>query len=186
MTNLKLPVYVLSKFLVQALIGGIQAALLAGAFMIAVGKDGTGLFLDSFIPEIIFTVWIVIITSEAMGLVVSANAKSGDKAMVAAPFLLIIQLLFSGILFKLEGFGEYISYATASRWTVEALGSISDLNGLPLKMQADYPMIEHEAESFFEATKEHVVTCWGILAGMTVLFLIISMVSLRQLQRDSR
>lgn len=186
MTSLKLPVYVLSKFFVQAMIGLFQAVLLAGAFMLAVGKDNPGLFLDSFIPEIILTVWIVIIASEAMGFVVSANAKSGDKAMVVAPFLLIIQLLFSGILFKLKGFGEYISYATTSRWTVEALGSIADLNGLPLKMQEEYPMIEHEVETFFEATKEHVLTCWGILGLMTVLFLIVSMISLRQLPKDSR
>lgn len=186
MTSLKLPVYVLSKFFVQAVIGLVQAALLAGAFLLAVGKDGPGLFTGSFIPEIILTVWIVIIASEAMGFVVSANARSGDKAMVVAPFLLIIQLLFSGILFKLKGFGEYISYATTSRWTVEALGSIADLNGLPLKMQEEYPMIEHEVETFFEATKEHVLTCWGILGLMTVLFLIISMISLRQLPKDSR
>lgn len=186
MTNLKLPVYVTSKFMVQALIGLIQAVLLSGSFILAVGKDGSGLFLDSFRPEIIFTIWIVIVASEAMGLVVSANAKSGDKAMVVAPFLLIIQLLFSGILFKLEGFGKYISYATTSRWTVEALGSIVNLNDLPLKMQADYPMITHEAESFFEATKDHAVHCWGILAGMTVLFLIVSIISLRQLPKDSR
>lgn len=186
MTSLKLPVYVLSKFFVQAIIGLAQAVLLAGAFMLAVGKDHTGMFLDSFIPEIILTVWIVIIASEAMGFVVSANARSGDKAMVVAPFLLIIQLLFSGILFKLKGFGEYISYATTSRWTVEALGSIADLNGLPLKMQADYPMIEHEVEEFFEATKGHVLHCFAILGGMTVLFLVISMISLRQLPKDSR
>lgn len=56
--------------------------------------------------------------------------------MVAAPFILIIQLLFSGILFKLEGFGEWISYVTVSRWTVEALGSTVNLNDLPLKLQA--------------------------------------------------
>lgn len=186
MTNLKLPVYVLSKFMVQAIIGLVQAALLSGVFLAAIGKDGTGLFLDSFIPEIMFTVWIVILASEAMGLAVSANARSGDKAMVAAPFILIIQLLFSGILFKLEGFGEYISYATISRWAVEALGSIVDLNGLPLKMQEEYPMITHEAEAFFEAVQGHAASCWGILAGMTLLFLVISMMSLRRLPKDSR
>ena len=186
MTNLKLPVYVLSKFLVQAIIGLVQAAFLSGVFLAAIGKNGTGLFLDSFIPEIMFTVWIVILASEAMGLAVSANARSGDKAMVAAPFILIIQLLFSGILFKLEGFGEYISYATISRWAVEALGSIVDLNGLPLKMQEEYPMITHEAEEFFEAVQGHAASCWGILAGMTVLFLAVSMMSLRRLPKDSR
>ena len=96
MTNLKLPVYIFSKIFVQAIIGAVQAGLLAGVFILAVGKDVPGLFLDTFVPEVIFTIWVVIITSEATGLVISANAKSGDKAMVVAPFLLIVQLLFSG------------------------------------------------------------------------------------------
>ena len=186
MTNLKLPVYMFSKFFVQALIGFVQAVLLSGSFLVSVAKDGEGIFFDSYIFEIIFTVWIVILVSEALGFLVSANARSGDKAMVAAPFLLIVQLLFSGILFKLEGVGEWISYGTASRWTVEALGSIVDLNELPLRMQSEYPMIEHEAEEFFEATASHLKTCWGILAGMTVLFLAISVWSLRRLPKDSR
>lgn len=186
MTNLKLPVYVFSKFAVQSLIGAIQAIFLTGTFLGAIGKNGEGLFLDSFFPELILSIWLVILASEALGLAVSANAKSGDKAMVAAPFILIIQLLFSGILFKLEGFGEWISYVTVSRWTVEALGSTVNLNDLPLKLQADYPMIEHEAEAFFEATKAHVLQDWGILAGMTFLFLIFSMFSLRKLAKDSR
>ncbi len=186
MTNLKLPVYIFSKFFVQAIIGAVQAVLLAGVFILVVDKDLPGLFLDTFVPEIIFTVWAVIVTSEATGLVISANAKSGDKAMVVAPFLLIVQLLFSGILFKLEGFGEWISYATASRWTVEGLGSIVNLNEMPLKMQADYPMITHEAEEFFEATTNHLLSCWGILGGMTLLFLIVSVISLTQLPKDTR
>ncbi len=186
MTNLKLPVYILSKFFVQAAIGLVQAVLLSGSFMIAVAKDGEGIFFDSYVPEIILIVWAVIIVSEALGFAVSANAKSGDKAMVAAPFLLIVQLLFSGILFKLEGAGKFISYATASRWTVEALGSIVRLNDLPLKLQSEYPMIEHEAEDFFEATAGHVEKCVGILAGMTVLFLVVSVLSLRRLPKDSR
>lgn len=186
MTNLKLPVYVFSKFAVQSLIGAVQAIFLTGTFLGAIGKNGEGVFLDSFFPELILSIWLVILASEALGLAVSANAKSGDKAMVAAPFILIIQLLFSGILFKLEGFGEWISYVTVSRWTVEALGSTVNLNELPLKLQADYPMIEHEAEAFFEATKAHVLQDWGILVGMTFLFLIFSMFSLRKLAKDSR
>ena len=66
------------------------------------------------------------------------------------------------------------------------MGSITDLNSLPLKMQTDYPMIEHEAESIFEASRKHVALSLGVLAIMVVLFLIVSAVSLRRLPRDSR
>ena len=46
MTNLKLPVYIFSKFFVQAIIGAVQAVLLAGVFILVVDKDLPGLFLD--------------------------------------------------------------------------------------------------------------------------------------------
>lgn len=186
MGDLKLSSYIMSKFFVQALIGFVQAILLCGVFLSAVGKNISGIYFDTFITEILVVIWLVILTSEAMGLLVSANARSGDKAMVAAPFLLIIQLLFSGILFKLTGFGKMISKITVSRWAVEALGSITNLNNLPLKMQTDYPMIEHKAESLFEATRKHVALSLGVLIGMTVLFLLLSAVTLHRISKDSR
>lgn len=63
MTNLKLPVYVFSKFAVQSLIGAVQAIFLTGTFLGAIGKNGEGLFLDSFFPELILSIWLVILAS---------------------------------------------------------------------------------------------------------------------------
>ena len=79
-----------------------------------------------------------------------------------------------------------ISYCTISRWSVESLGSIVKLNKLELKLQKDYPMLEHEAEVFFQATKGHVMQCWVILAGMTVLFMGISILLLKNIAKDRR
>lgn len=186
MANLKLPGYILSKFTLQAILGCFQALILSLAFLGLTGADKKGIFLEHFHLEIFFTVWLTVIASITMGFVISAIMKTGDKAMTLAPFVLIIQLLFSGILFTLEGAGELISYCTVSRWSVEALGSISKLNGLSLKLQADYPMLEHEAESFFKATKAHLQQSWIILGGMTILFTVISMVALRRIAKDSR
>ena len=106
--------------------------------------------------------------------------------MAVAPFILIVQLLFSGILFKLEGVGKWISYLTVSRWSVEALGSIVDLNGMKLRMQEQFPTLEHEAESFFECTKGHLLQSWGIILAMTAIFSIISVILLRNVAKDSR
>ena len=78
----------------------------------------------------------------ALGFVISSLAKSGDKAMTLAPFVLIIQLLFSGILFELKGAGEKISYVTISKWSVESLGSIARLNDLTMKIQQQIPTAE--------------------------------------------
>lgn len=142
--------------------------------------------MDPFHFEIFVTVWITILAAMAFGLLISSIAKSGDKAMTVAPFVLIVQLLFSGILFKLEGIGEKISYLTMSRWSVEALGSIARLNDLDLRMQADFPMLEHEAEDFFEATVSHLLKDWMILLVMGIVLLILCGLSMRTISKDRR
>ena len=121
-----------------------------------------------------------------MGFIISSVVQSGDKAMAAAPFVLIVQLLFSGILFTLKGAGKIISYCTVSRWSVEALGSIARLNKLDLRMQADFPMVEHEAESFFKATAGHVWTASGILILMTAVLMVVATLLLRNVAKDRR
>ena len=47
-------------------------------------------------------------------------------------------------------------------------------------------MLEHEAEAFFKATKLHVIQCWGILVFMTVLFLVLGVLFLRRIGKDTR
>lgn len=186
MANLRLPGYVMSKFVFQFALGGIQAAALTMIFLGLIGKKRAGIFFNNFTMEMFLTVWLTVLAAIALGFVLSAMVRSGDKAMAAAPFVLIIQLLFSGILFQLKGAGKLISYFTVSRWSVEALGSIAKLNRLDLKLQKDYPMLEHEAEAFFKAAKGHVVQCWGILLLMTVVCLVVSMISLRRIAKDRR
>ena len=73
-----------------------------------------------------------------------------------------------------------------SSFNYKSLKRISKLNRLDLKLQADYPMLEHEAESFFKASKTHLVQSWGILAVMIVLCTAVSIFALRRIAKDSR
>lgn len=186
MANLKLPVYILSKIIIQSLIGFLQALILTVVFLTAVGKSGAGILMDHFHAEIFMTVWLTILASMAIGFIVSSVVKTGDKAMAVAPFILIVQLLFSGILFTLEGLGEWISYMTISRWSVEALGSIVNLNDMQLRMQREIPSLEHAAEDFFKCSAGHLWKTWGILLIMMVVFSAVSTLLLRNVARDSR
>lgn len=186
MGNLKLPYYTLSKFLVQTLIGLIQAALITSVFALTVGIPDKGILFDSSFGEILITVWLTIEASMALGFVISAFVKSGDKAMTVAPFLLIVQLLFSGILFELKGAGESIAYVTISKWSVESLGSIADLNSLNLRIQEQIPTAVHEAQEIFDHTKEHLYGHWGILLGMMLLCAVVCTLVLRRVSRDGR
>lgn len=186
MGNLKLPFYTLSKFLVQTLVGLIQAILMVFIFTITVGVPEHGILFSNPCMEMLITVWLTVEAAMALGFVISALVKSGDKAMTMAPFVLIVQLLFSGILFELSGVGKYIAYVTISKWSVESLGSISELNNLELKIQQQLPTAEHEFQKIFESTDGHLLANWGILFGMMALCAVLCTLVLRNVSKDGR
>ncbi len=186
MGNLKLWSYTLSKFGIQILIGAIQAVIIAIIFRLVVGLPEKGILLDNSFVEIFATLWLTISAAMALGFVISAIVKSGDKAMICAPFVLIIQLLFSGILFELKGLGSKIAYVTISKWSVESLGSTADLNSLTTKMQEAVPGAEHEFQKIFESTTTHLVQNYGILAGMLVVCGVVTTIILRNVSKDGR
>lgn len=186
MGNLKLWSYTLSKFLIQMILGAIQAVIMVLVFKISIGIPEKGILLKNSFPELFVTMWLTITASMALGFVISALVKSGDKAMTCAPFVLIIQLLFSGILFELKGLGNQIAKITISKWSVESLGSIANLNDLTTRMQEEIPGAEHEFQEIFEFTRNHLLQNWGILAGMVVICGVITTVVLKNVSRDGR
>jgi hypothetical protein len=103
-----------------------------------------------------------------------------------APYILIVQLIFSGVLFAMEGAAETVSYAMLSRWGMETLGSISDLNELPLRIQEAYPLVPHEADTMFEATSGHLLGGWCVLLAFGLGFLLIGNLFLHRVRKDSR
>ena len=188
MANLKLPMYILSKVAVQTLLAAVQAVILTLIFLFAIGKEREGIFLDNFTPEILLTIWLTIMASMAMGLVISSVVRSGDKAMTLAPFVLIVQLLFSGILFELKGASKVFSWFTASRWSVEALGSIADMNSLVLRMQDENPMLGLDTpfKEIYKHTAHHLMQDWAILIIMTIVCIALSRVLLINVKNDRR
>ena len=185
MGNLKLSYYIFSKFFVQTFLGGLQALLMTLIFSFTVGHSAEGVFFGNPFFENLVTVWLTIEASMAMGFIISALVKNGDRAMTMAPFVLIIQLLFSGILFALEGAGNLISYVTVSKWSVECLGKTAALNDLPKNIQLQMP-IQPAPEDIFHATVGSMITNWLILLGMVLLCAVLCTIFLRSLSKDSR
>lgn len=180
MANLRLDSYVLSKFFVQLLISIIQAILLVLVFVVTVGKP-EGILFDNPFFELFITMTLTIFASSGIGLVVSAVSKNSDKAMTVAPFLLIIQLLFSGILFELSGLTEKISYLTVSKWSVAALGISSNLNNLP-----SAGGIKRAFEDIFDFSASNLYETWIILGVFVLICAAVSILLLRNVSNDSR
>lgn len=183
MTGLSLSAYISSKILVLGMLCFLQSAMITGVFCILVGLPEEGILLHPF-PELLITTFLTAVASAAMGLFVSSLFTNADRAMTVAPILLMPQILFSGLIFKLSGATETLSWFAVCRWSMEAYGTSANLNDLPLRLQQEGIMIPHEAEEFFEFTTSHMFASWGILAVYTVVFLALARIVLSKIGKE--
>ena len=134
--NLQIPAYLGSKFAVLATLALVQTFLIL--ITITTGfKSPTpdlipwqlGLFINTF---------LTLTASFSLGLLVSAAVANSSQANSALPLLLLPQIIFSGVLFKLQGLGAAISGLMLSRWAIGAYGTIVNVNNLlPKALQTE-------------------------------------------------
>lgn len=197
MTGLRLDSYILSKLLVMGLICMVQATLLTLVFIITVGLPDEGVALPAVL-EIFLAIFLTAFAATAMGLFVSSLFKNADRAMTVAPLLLMPQLLFSGLLFKLSGATEAVSWLVACRFSMEGLGTTANLNSLESKMEQEfqknermYNMILFEDDNFFDHVEDffdyeagHFFFAMFMLVLFVVVFSALAGVVLRSIKND--
>ena len=179
MSDLKLPAYLLSKFIVQGVIAFIQAYLLVFVFQKMEGASEYSVLIDSF-WDIQLICFLSILSAATLGLFISSIVKNGNIAMSLIPLILVPQLLFSGMLFKLEGIANFISNFILCRWSVEGLGTSTNLNDLTHLVQTYNPLAEIEPEDYFTFTSEHMIQVILVILLMTFVLLIASFIALKK------
>lgn len=189
--GLRVSCYVASRAFIQLVLCAFQSLILVSSYyFIQMKYDASlpekGILFDSVLLELFCSVLVLMYASDALGIMISCLVKKPDVANAFAPYILIVQLIFSGVLFSLEGMTGKISYFMLSRWGMEAIGSSCGLNALPLKVQLEFPNFVHEAEDMFEASKDHLLKCWGIMLIFTAVYLLIGTVFLHRVRKDSR
>ena len=102
MANLHLSSYLGSKVLVMGLLAVVQAILLILSFSLFVDVPLVGV-ISNWKFEVIISIFLTIFAASALGLIVSSLAKDSSVVMTYVPLLLVPQLLFSGMLFPLDG-----------------------------------------------------------------------------------
>ena len=132
--------------------------------------------------EYFVTLFLVIWCSDIMGIMISSISSTPNVAMTAMPFVLILQLVMSGVLFELSGWSEKIAYITFSKWGMSALGSIGNLNSddLPLRMSQIFPQVVRlESEATYEHTSENLLKAWVCIVLIGFFCACISVISLK-------
>ena len=188
---LRIACYTGSRTILQTALCLIQSLILTLCFPgveLFYGNDmpSYGLLFDGIFFEFFISVFLIMLAADALGLMISCFVKSEQLASQLSPYILIVQLLFSGVLFPMGGASSTVSALMLSRWGMEALGSSCDLNGLPLRLQEEFPMIPHEADDAFTHDVEHLLLVWLILIAFIVVPIVIGNFGLHRVKHDNR
>jgi ABC-type multidrug transport system ATPase subunit len=113
--SLHLGSYVGSKIAVLTLLGTVQCGALLAITLAMVGlKAHLGLQSVALL--------LACFSGMLMGLLVSALARSEDKAMAIVPILLIPQVIFSGAMLQVSGLAEEVAkWTVVSYWAFDAM-----------------------------------------------------------------
>lgn len=133
--------------------------------------------------ELLVTFFLIIFTSDVLGLAISSIVKTANTAMTVMPFVLIIQLVMSGMIFELNGITESISKFTISKWGLEAICSTSNINALELDA---FIVITEAMEKDYEHSTGHLLSIWMVLILFSILYGIISVIALKFVDKDKR
>jgi ABC-type multidrug transport system ATPase subunit len=141
-SNLSITAYIASKFTILSLLLIIQNVVLLGILALRVTyPEGDGTLLP-VLAELFITIMLASWAGMALGLVISAMSSTIDQAISMVPLILIPQILFGGVIFKInEGVINVLSWFMISRWAVDAFGTSVNLNAL-----CQLPNVEYDEE----------------------------------------
>ena len=109
------------------------------------------------------TTFLAAIASTGMGLFVSSLFSNPDRAMTVAPILLMPQILFSGIIFTLEGATKYLSWITVCRWSMSGYGAGIGLTGYTESKAAE--SMSSAMNSFVDEANKGFVKAYSSILG---------------------
>lgn len=174
--------YITARALYEMIICFVQAIIMLALCMNFLKFPEEGLVTGSIIIDVYITFFLILLSSDYLGIAVSSIVKTTTTAMTVMPFLLIVQLVLSGVLFALEGNTGLIAKITISKWGMEALGAIVNMDGLPYNA-AGWQIIPRDAYLYESG---HVINTWLIILGFAFLYLVVGIISLEFVDKDKR
>lgn len=218
---LRIECYMGSRAIIQFVLCLVQSFVLAMSIPAVEWVHGnsmpsSGLFEGPVMLEFYLSLFLIMFASDALGLLISSIVKKEELASKLAPYILIAQLLFSGVLFKLEGAANILSGIMISRWGMEALGSICNLNDQTTKVYAGMEeeglteavdcacvkmagmescpcstgileSLQHpEFEEAFESTAGHLALVFFIMFLFVAIPLVAADIMLHRVKKDGR
>ena len=130
--------------------------------------------------DLYITLFLVTFASDMIALLISSTVKNENSAMTVMPFILIIQLVMSGVVFELQGVPKLISYLTISRWGVNASCSISATHS---RIDMETSFLQEEG---IGAEPGNLLIAWLVILLFSAIYTLLAIVMLRRVDRDQR
>lgn len=132
LVNLGILPYLASKFTILGGLALIQTILTV--IVIALGFKHPEPSTMPWLLGVTITTFLTLFSSLSLGLLVSAATNNSGQANTLVPLILLPQIIFSGVLFKMQGFGEYVAWLMLGRWSVGVYGSLVNVNQMSEKL----------------------------------------------------
>ncbi|WP_208607262.1 FHA domain-containing protein [Streptomyces curacoi] len=147
-TGLSRSAYLMSKVFVLGVITVLQGLMVGVIGFSSRTIPDEGLILGNLtLLELCLPIMALGFTSMMFGLIISALVKTAEKTMPLLVMFAIVQVVFTGCLFALNGsIGvNQFSFLMPSRWAVAAAGTTLDFNRIspPAKGESNDPLWEH-------------------------------------------
>lgn len=148
--GMRVSAYVMSKVLVLGALCAFQAFTLTLVFCLLEGAPAKSLIWAPF--ELFVSSFLITFSAMCLGLMVSALFKNADRAIAMAPLLIMPQILFSGLVFELEGVSKFISTFVNCRWGMESFGTTANLNNLDLGIYGEEITVPAQEQTLHDQT----------------------------------
>lgn len=201
-TGLHISSYIIAHMIFELVLCLVEAVIMTTMFDIFRDFPDQGVIFGWIWIEFFISFALITFCADTLGLLVSCVVKTENAAMTVMPFILIIQLVLCGYLFVLPDYAKPVKEITISKWGLSAICSTADINELPNnttlykleEIQKVRPEIEdwkeagieQEEDEQYKSETKHILTCWGVLAGFSVLYGFIGTLMLKLVDKDKR
>jgi hypothetical protein len=179
-TGLHITSYIAAHMVYEMMLCFAEALITVVILFVVRDCPEEGVFMPPFL-ELFLTFFLVIFASDALGMAVSCVVKTETAAMTAMPFVLILQLVLCGVIFELPKGADLIAKLTVSKWGVNAICSIANVNAM-----SDAALMGNYNQADYEFLASHLANMWLILAFFVVLYGAVGVISLKFIDRDKR
>ena len=132
-SGLRISAYITAHMIYQLMLCVCQTAItLVICHTAGVQIPAEGVITRWGLLDLGITILLIIYASDMMGLMIASLVRDTTTAMTVMPFMLIIQLIFSGAFFDLSGFAKKLSLLTVSHWGMNGICAVGRYNDQPM------------------------------------------------------